>query len=231
MLLLQKFHGYQLLIPNQYHQSTCLRSFATLEKCFYLEAHPLYYQKAFRNFTIYSKPEYYELRMRGCLVLKADLAVIDHWLYIEADNDNSQTISQLLVDYIPKRSPVRRLVEGRSNDFFSLMPLQCIHQFLVGISFREFKEQINRLTRVTSLTYLSSAPIVNSHQLSGYYAGFRLNADCQQFLLNQQVYFYEELELFDWWLLAKLPYMCEKKVAEMQGLFYEKTGFELVLSS
>lgn len=231
MLVLKKYHGYHLLIPNQYHQSNCLRSFDTLETLFYLESHPMYYQRAFRNFTIYGQDEYYELRLRGCLLKEKELMAMDHWLYIEADGDESYTISRLLLSYLPQHSKLRGLIRGRSNDFFSLMPLQCIFPFLVGIRFSEFKEALEWLTRVSSLTYLMSAPIVNSQQLSANFAGFQLNEYCQRFLINQNVYFYEELEQFDWWLLAKLPYMCEHKVAEMQALFYQKVGSEMALSS
>lgn len=230
MLLLQKFHGYHLLIPNQYHRAKCLRSFDTLEKCFYLEGHALYYQRAFRNFTIYGRPEYYELRLRGCLIRADQLASMDHWLYIEADGDSERSISRLLLAYLPKHSPVYALIKGQCNDFFSLMPLQCLYQFLVGQSFEKFAEQITCLTRVSNLSHLSSAPIVNSQQVSSNFGGFYLTSESQDYLLKQNVYFYEELGDFDWWLLAKLPDMCEGKVSQMQAFITKQNSLESLLS-
>lgn len=231
MILLQTFHGYHLLIPNQYHRSECLRSFDTLEKLFYLEGHPLYYRKSFRDFSIYRQGQYYELRLRGCLVREGKLNTLDQWLYIDTEGDHSHSISQLLLDYLPNRSKIRHLVMGRDNQYFYLMPLQCIFQFLIGISFEAFKQEVQWLVKVASLTYLDSTPLIKSQQLTVYYAGFRFNQYCQRFLINQTVYFYEELQLFDWWLIAKLPYMCEEDVRRLQALFYKETSLEQTPSS
>ena len=223
MLLLKKFHGYLLLIPHQYHNSRSLSSIDTLEKCFCLHEHELFYTKLFKKFEIYSKPAYYELRLRGCLISSQALSAMDDWLFLESADDDDQTINQLILEYLPKKSPVRALIKGQYNDFFSLMPLQCIHQFLVGITFNEFKKQLEWLATVSTLTYLKTAPIIHSQQLSTCYKGCRMNTYCQQYLIEQTIYYYEELQEVHWYLVGKLHFMSEEKTLEM-AQYYKRKG-------
>lgn len=222
MLLLKKFHGYLLLIPHQYHNSRSLTSIDTLEKCFYQEKDELFYTELFKEFKIYSKPAYYELRLRGCLISSQALSAMDDWLFLESADDDDQTINQLILEYLPKKSPVRQLIKDQCNDYFSLMPLQCIHQFLVGITFNEFKKQLEWLATVATLTYLKTAPIIHSQQLSTYYEGCRMNIYCQQYLIEQTIYYYEELQEFHWYLVGKLHFMREEKTLEMAQYYQEK---------
>ena len=229
MLLLKKFHGYLLLIPHQYHNSKILSSIDTLEKCFYLNKHELFYTKLFKKFEVYSKPAYYELRLRGCLINCQSLSAMDNWLFLESKADDDQTISQLILDYLPKKSPIRPIVKGQCNDFFSLMPLQCIHQFLVGITIYEFIEQLEWVTTVATLTNLKSAPIIHSQQLSTCYGGCRMNLNCQEFLIKQAIYYYEELEPIHWFLLGRLHLMCEEKTSEMADFYHRKDCLKQML--
>lgn len=224
MLLLKRYHSYQLILPNQYHKSNDIKSIETLDRFFYLTEDPLYYRNSLRNYVIYNEPQYYELRMRGCLVHKQALKEIDGWSYIDVLEDTDQTISHYLLQYLSNRSVLKAVIIGRSNQFFSLMPLQCIYQFLVGLTFEEFKVAMSHLTTIVTILDLKTCPLIHSQQISTNCAGYVLNECCQKLLIKHNLYFFEDLQAFDWFLLANMPSMNECKVAKMQEFYTQKSS-------
>lgn len=220
-MLVQSCHAYNLIIPPQYHNSETLSSFINLKKVFYQSESQYYYAQSFNNYAIYEDGYlFYELMLRGCLIRKKASVRIDHWNYVYADNFfEDMSISRLLMKYVPPKSPVKPLIYRKTNQFFHLMPLQCLYQFLKGLTYSEFHHCMNSTIEVANIMTLKSEPIVRATQLKSYYGGFILSDQCKDFFIREGYFYYEDLVDFDWNLLLAIPSVGQCKVNKLKQLY------------
>lgn len=227
LLLIQSWSPYHLIIPPQYHNADTLRSFTCLEKVFYLRETAYYYQKSLLDFTLFREADiFYELLLRGCLIRQDRPVIIARWQYLcVAEKTSDMAVSRLLLKCLPKKSPIIPLIYRKTNDFFHLMPVDCLYSFTKGISMEEFRESLTELVRVQSLRYLKTEPIMRSTQIRAFYQRFALKENCRQFLMSEGYFYYEDLIDFNWQLLAKVPSVSQVKIQRMKEMY--ATTFEV----
>lgn len=226
LLLIQSWSPYHLIIPPQYHNAETLRSFACLDKVFYQRETIYYYQKSLLDFTLFREAYiFYELLLRGCLVRLDRPVIIERWQYLCIPEKTSDfAVSRLLLKYIPKKSPIIPLIFRKTNDFFHLMPLDCLYQFTKGVSVEEFKENMEGLVEIQSLRHLKTEPIMRSTQIRAFYQRLALKENCRQLLMREGYFYYEDLIEFNWQLLAKVPSVSQVKIQRMKEMYADTFG-------
>ena len=214
MLLIQSWGPYYLSIPPQYHNAATLRSFVSLDKVFYQRETQYYFQKALATSLHFHEINFfYELILRGCLIRSKHLVKVARWKYLYVpESTNDCSVSHLILKFLPKKSPIIPLIYRQTNDYFHLMPLDCLHCFTEGLSVEAFQRKLDGLIEVVTLKSLKSEPIMQSTQLRSFHRNFELRESCRRFFINEGYFYYEDLADFNWQLLLKLPCNNEQQI-------------------